>query len=79
MLVLPDRAGDGGLRSIEARLDEAGGLAEAIGIEVVGRKAFRLRQVRQASVQGCFRLVRNDNDSCHLEDVHMTIVAASAP
>ncbi|WP_324809422.1 GTPase HflX [Sphingomonas sp. LY29] len=52
MLVLPDRVGEGGLRSIEARLDEARGLAEAIGIEVVGRKAFRLRQVRPASLFG---------------------------
>jgi len=40
------------MRSIEARLDEAAGLAAAIGIEVVGRKAYRLRAVRPASLFG---------------------------
>ena len=33
-------------------LEEASGLAEAIGIEVVGRKAFRVREVRPASLFG---------------------------
>ena len=52
LLVIPDRPGKGGLRSIEARLDEAEGLAEAIGIEVVARRAFKLRNVRPASLFG---------------------------
>ena len=52
MLVVPERSGDGALRSIEARLDEAAGLAAAIGIDVVERKSFRLRQVRPASLFG---------------------------
>ncbi len=51
-MVLPDRAGAQSLRSIEARLDEAAGLAGAIGVEVVGRKAYRLRQTRSASLFG---------------------------
>jgi len=40
------------LRSAEARLDEAEGLAEAIGIEVVARRAFRLRSLRPATLFG---------------------------
>ncbi len=52
LLVVPERSGDGSLRSIEARLDEAGGLAAAIGIDVVERKSFRLRQIRPASLFG---------------------------
>ena len=52
LLVLPERSNDGALRSIEARLDEAAGLAAAIGIEVVERRSFRLRQVRPASLFG---------------------------
>ena len=52
MLVLPDRGESSKMRSIEARLDEAAGLAAAIGIEVVARKAFKLRAVRPASLFG---------------------------
>ena len=52
MLVLPDRSGSGAMRSIDARLDEAAGLAGAIGINVVGRRAFKLRTIRPASLFG---------------------------
>ncbi len=52
LLVVPERSNDGALRSIEARLEEAVGLAAAIGIVVVERKSFRLRQVRPASLFG---------------------------
>lgn len=51
-LVLPDRSGEGTSRSVEARLDEAGGLAAAIGIDVTGRRAFRIRQPRPATLFG---------------------------
>ena len=40
------------LRSLEARVDEAAGLAEAIGIDVVARKSFKLRQLRPSSLFG---------------------------
>jgi len=50
LVVLPDIGGN--LRSVDARLEEAKGLAEAIGIEVVARKAFRIRQARPASLFG---------------------------
>ena len=52
VLVVPERAGEGARRSTEARLDEAAGLAEAIGIEVVARRAFRLRTVKPATLLG---------------------------
>jgi len=54
LVVLPDR-GDGGgagARSVDARLDEAEGLAAAIGIDVVGRRMFRIRQPRPATLFG---------------------------
>ena len=40
------------MRSLDARIDEAVGLAQAIGIEVVARKSFRLRQIRPAGLFG---------------------------
>jgi GTPase len=40
------------LRSAEARLDEAEGLAEAIGIDVTARRAFRLRSAKPATLFG---------------------------
>lgn len=52
LLVLPDRSGEPNSRSVEARLDEAEGLAAAIGIDVVGRRAFRIRQPRPATLFG---------------------------
>jgi GTP-binding protein HflX len=44
--------GERSLRSLDARIDEAAGLAEAIGIDVVSRKSFRLRQIRPSSLFG---------------------------
>ncbi len=52
LLVVPERVGEGGLRSLDARVAEAAGLAEAIGIDIVARRAFRLRQIRPASLFG---------------------------
>lgn len=52
LLVVPERIGEGGLRSLDARVEEAAGLAAAIGIDVVARKSYRLRQVRPASLFG---------------------------
>jgi GTP-binding protein HflX len=52
VLVVPDRPSDGARRSADARLDEAEGLARAIGIEVVARRAFRLRTLRPATLLG---------------------------
>jgi GTP-binding protein HflX len=52
LLVVPERVGDGGLRSLDARVEEAAGLAEAIGIDIVARRSLRLRQIRPASLLG---------------------------
>jgi GTP-binding protein HflX len=39
-------------RSAEARVEEAEGLAEAIGIDIVAERAFRIRTVRPATLLG---------------------------
>ena len=52
VVIVPERVGEGSRRSTEARLEEAEGLAGAIGVEIVARKAFRLRQVRPATLLG---------------------------
>jgi len=80
LLVVPERIGQAGLRSIEARTDEAAGLAEAIGIDVVARKSFRLRQVRPASLFGKGQaeeiadLARGDDATLVLVDTILTPV-----
>jgi GTP-binding protein HflX len=51
-LVVPERVGEGALRSLDARVEEAAGLAAAIGIDVVARRTYRLRQIRPASLFG---------------------------
>ena len=52
ILVVPELPREGARRSTDARLEEARGLAEAIGIVVVGARAFRVRTVRPASLLG---------------------------
>ncbi|QNM83956.1 GTPase HflX [Sphingomonas sabuli] len=47
-----DQPGKGDGRSSEARLEEAVGLAQAIGIDVVASRTFRLRSARPASLLG---------------------------
>ena len=47
-----ERAGQGDGRSPEAKLEEAVGLAEAIGIDVVGRRIFKLRAPRPSTLLG---------------------------
>jgi GTP-binding protein HflX len=49
VIALPERAG---LRDSDARLEEAAGLAAAIGLDVVDRLAFRVRQPRPATLFG---------------------------
>ena len=52
LVVVPERVGGGSRRSTEARVEEAAGLAEAIGVDVVAKRAFRLRQLRPATLLG---------------------------
>ncbi|HEX4761500.1 MAG TPA: GTPase HflX [Sphingomicrobium sp.] len=52
VVVVPEKAGEAARRSAEARLEEAEGLAKAIGVDVVASRSFRLRQVRPATLLG---------------------------
>ena len=52
MLVVPELPREAARRSAEARLEEAEGLAEAIGIVVAAERAFRVRTVRPATLLG---------------------------
>src|SRR4051812_28562295 len=52
MIVVPELPREGARRSAEARIGEAQGLAEAIGIAVVAARAFRVRAVRPATLLG---------------------------
>jgi GTP-binding protein HflX len=49
---VPELPREGARRSAEARLEEAEGLAEAIGIVVAAERAFRVRTVRSATLLG---------------------------
>jgi GTP-binding protein HflX len=52
VIVVPELPREGARRSAEARLEEAAGLAEAIGIHVVAQRAVRVRNVRPATLIG---------------------------
>ena len=52
MIAVPELPREGSRRSAEARVEEAEGLAEAIGIEVVAARPFRVRTVRPATLLG---------------------------
>ena len=49
IIAVPELPREGARRSADARVEEAVGLAEAIGIDVVAGKAFRVRAVRPAT------------------------------
>ena len=53
MIAVPELPqGGSARRSAEARIEEAAGLAEAIGISVVATRAFRVRTIRSATLLG---------------------------
>jgi GTP-binding protein HflX len=52
ILVVPELPREAARRSAEARLEEAEGLAEAIGIVVASARSFRLRSIRPATLLG---------------------------
>ena len=57
LVVYPDRVGksgqgQGGTRDADSRLDEAAGLAAAIGIDVVDRVAIKIRDPKPATLFG---------------------------
>ena len=49
---MPELPREAARRSADARVDEAEGLAEAIGIEIVASRSFRVRTVRPATLLG---------------------------
>jgi len=68
IVVVPEKAGEATRRSTEARIEEAEGLAMAIGIDVVASRAFRLRQLRPATLLGKGQVeeigsIAKDNDA----------------
>ena len=52
MIAVPELPSEGARRSADARLEEAEGLARAIGIDVVAARPFRVRSVRPATLLG---------------------------
>ena len=50
--MVPDLPREGSRRSVEARIEEAEGLAEAIGIQVVASRSLRVRTIRPATLLG---------------------------
>ena len=52
MIAVPALPRDRARRSADARVEEAEGLAEAIGIDVVSSRTFRVRSVRPATLLG---------------------------
>jgi GTPase len=52
LVVYPERSGSGAGRDPDARLDEAAGLAAAIGIDVVDRVSVKVRAPRPATLFG---------------------------
>ena len=52
MIAVPELAREAARRSAEARVEEAEGLAEAIGIDVVAARPFRVRSPRPATLLG---------------------------
>jgi GTP-binding protein HflX len=52
VIVVPELPREGARRSAEARVEEAQGLAEAIGISVAATRALRVRAIRPATLIG---------------------------
>ncbi|MFL6764881.1 MAG: GTPase HflX [Sphingomicrobium sp.] len=52
IIAVPELPREGSRRSVEARVEEAEGLADAIGIDVVAARPFRVRTVRPATLLG---------------------------
>ena len=67
---------NGESRDIEARLDEAAGLAEAIGIEVAGRLHFKIRQPKPGTLFGSGQ-VQMIADEIASSEAELLIVDAS--
>ena len=73
---MPELPREGARRSAEARIEEASGLAEAIGIDVVAARPFRVRTVRPATLLGKGQ-VEEIAGIAKTEDAHLLIVDAA--
>ena len=70
---MPELPRDGARRSAEARVEEAQGLAEAIGVDVVAARPFRVRAVRPATLLGKGQ-VEEIAELAKAQDAHLLIV-----
>ena len=75
VIALPERGGDS-QRSAESRLDEAAGLAGAIGVDVIDRMAFKLRQPKPATLFGSGQ-VENIATAARMAEAELVIVDAA--
>jgi GTP-binding protein HflX len=73
VIALPEM--NAGLRDTEARLDEASGLAAAIGLDVVDRIAFKIRQPKPATLFGSGQ-VEQIATAARMHDAELVVVDA---
>jgi GTP-binding protein HflX len=76
VIAVPELPREGARRSAEARIEEAEGLAEAIGIDVAAAKPFRVRSVRPATLLGKGQ-VEELAEIAKTEEARLLIVDAS--
>jgi GTP-binding protein HflX len=74
IIALPEL--NSGLRDTEARLEEAAGLAAAIGLEVVDRLSFRVRQAKPATLFGSGQ-VEQIALAARMHDAELVVVDAA--
>jgi GTP-binding protein HflX len=72
VIALPDGIGNS-TRSADARLDEASGLAEAIGLDIVDRLALRVRSPKPATLFGSGQ-VQTIGDAARLSEAQLIVV-----
>lgn len=73
---MPELPREGSRRSADARVEEAEGLAEAIGIDVVAARPFRVRTVRPATLLGKGQ-VEEIAEAAKEQGAHLLIVDAA--
>src|SRR5690348_77560 len=76
VIAVPELPREVARRSAEARVEEAEGLAEAIGIDVVAARPFRVRTIRPATLLGKGQ-VEEIAEIAKGEDAHLLIVDAA--
>jgi GTP-binding protein HflX len=76
IIAVPELPRDGARRSAEARIEEAEGLAGAIGIDVVAARPFRVRSVRPATLLGKGQ-VEEIAEVARVQGAHLLIVDAA--